>query len=97
NFADAISSGWLAIEAGGLHDEEGELPFIVNKACDEWSSFELHLGAREGTPRETVTIPTKPLRYLIEKYGMPYYMKIDIEGMDARIARQLANFSERPA
>jgi hypothetical protein len=33
---------------------------------------------------------------MLEKFGMPYYLKIDIEGADLHCVRALPRFSERP-
>ena len=41
-------------------------------------------------------MPCRRLDYLIGKYGMPYYLKIDVEGLDAAIARDLTRWAIRP-
>ena len=32
----------------------------------------------------------------LRRYGIPYYLKIDIEGMDLHCCRVLLNFGEKP-
>lgn len=41
-------------------------------------------------------VQVKPLSYLIKKYGIPYYCKIDIEGHDLAAMASLLSIEERP-
>lgn len=95
-FATAIADGRLRIEHYGIHEEEGTLAFFVNDHCNEWSSFRQHLGTREGTRFHKIEVQCKRLSYFIEKYGMPYFLKIDVEGMDVAVVRQLTELNGRP-
>jgi hypothetical protein len=36
------------------------------------------------------------LEHFIEKHGMPYFIKIDVEGVDSLVVRDLAQLKERP-
>ncbi|RPJ37014.1 MAG: hypothetical protein EHM27_14275 [Deltaproteobacteria bacterium] len=47
----------------------------------EWSSLIREIGARGGQYHE-IWVDVVRLDTLFEKYGIPYYLKIDIEGMD---------------
>ncbi len=44
----------------------------------------------------TIKVDTITLESLIEKYGTPYYLKIDIEGADILCLKSLLNLKERP-
>ncbi len=79
-FADAIASGRLHIEACGIGREEGRAEFYVNPNR-AFSSFVREIGERGGTA-EKIEVPVIELNRLFRKFGIPYYLKIDIEGHD---------------
>lgn len=79
-FSDAISRGRLKIEAVGIGKDEGSATFYVNPN-KAFSSFVQDIGERGGTAHK-VNVPVVTLNRLFEKYGIPYYLKIDIEGHD---------------
>ncbi|HZS41084.1 MAG TPA: FkbM family methyltransferase [Polyangia bacterium] len=95
-FATAIADGRLCIEAVGISNVEKIQTFYVNEDCDEWSSFLEEQGTRQNSRFRTLEVPCKRLDYLVEKYGMPYYLKIDVEGLDSLIVRDLSRLKERP-
>jgi FkbM family methyltransferase len=96
-FRSEIAEKRLMIENLGIFNSEQVLTFYVNQDVDEWSSFEKHLGTREDTRYSAVEVPCKRLDYFIGKYGMPYYLKVDVEGVDAIVVRELTRWAIRPA
>jgi len=95
-FAAEIAENRLAVENVGVLDVEDVLSFYINEEVDEWSSFQKHLGTRQNTRYTTIEIPCRRLDYFIDKYGMPYYLKIDVEGLDATVVRGLTRWTTRP-
>lgn len=81
-FDKYIASGSLVILNVGVSDKEGILPFYINKRTSEWSSFDFALGSRNNTPYEVKNIPCITTASLFDKYGVPYFLKVDIEGYD---------------
>jgi FkbM family methyltransferase len=85
-FADAINAHRLKILNIGIAETAGEFPFYVNRHNDDWSSFRPEQGARplngEVTAHEIITIKAVPFSTILDLYGMPYYLKVDIEGHD---------------
>jgi FkbM family methyltransferase len=82
-FKDAVASGRLTILNVGLTKENGVvLPFYVNHYNSEWSSFDKETGTRNNSPFEIINVPCVTAKSLFEKYGLPYYLKVDIEGND---------------
>jgi FkbM family methyltransferase len=94
-FAEQIRSGQLTILNVAIADEEGERDFYVNLHDDHWSSLDPEWGQRKGRFK-TIKVRTMRFESLIAAYGVPYYLKIDIEGGDLTVLRQLANISEKP-
>lgn len=89
-FKGAIDSGQLIVLNIGIWDKENEMTFYVNESNDHWSSFDINYGARNGTPFHTVNIKCYPIEYLLKKYGIPRYLKIDAEGADKIILQSLS-------
>lgn len=87
-FKNYIDSGQLVIENAGMADKKGLLPFYINQSLSEWSSFNKEYGSRRGK-FEVVDIECITINDLIEKYGMPHYIKVDIEGYDYYVINHL--------
>jgi FkbM family methyltransferase len=81
-FKKAINEGQLTILNAGVAEKEGVLPFYVNHRLTEWSSFDKATGTRNNTAYHVIDIPCVTTRSLFEQYGIPHYLKVDIEGFD---------------
>jgi FkbM family methyltransferase len=95
-FSKYISSGDLIILNVGIADKEAVLPFYKNLRLSEWSSFDKALGSRNGTAFEEIAVPCVTTKSLFEKYGIPYYMKVDIEGYDYLCLLDIPVQGEKP-
>lgn len=95
-FEQAIQAGRLTILNTGIAGEPGLLPFYVNQHTTEWSSFDKAIGSRNNTQFETIQVPCVTAASLFEEYGIPYYMKVDIEGKDFLCLRDIPDTSEKP-
>lgn len=90
-----IDCGRLNILNVGLSGESGVLPFYVNKVIDEWSSFDHDIASR-GHPVDMIEVQTITISDLVASYGVPYYAKIDIEGLDGLIVNGFINRENKP-
>jgi FkbM family methyltransferase len=95
-FAAEIADGRLTLLNIGIGSEHATLPFYVNEANAHWSSFEISYGCRDGTPFHIVYVSCQTIGELLETYGCPYYMKIDIEGVDKIVLSDMVKRTERP-
>jgi FkbM family methyltransferase len=95
-FKKAIASGQLVILNAGIADKEGILPFYVNHRLSEWSSFDKETGTRNNTGYHVIDVPCVTTKSLFEQYGIPYYLKVDIEGFDHYCLRDIADSGEKP-
>ena len=77
-----IESEKLIILNIGIADKEGSMTFYRNDHELEWSSFNKAIGTRDNTPFTEMQVPCKKINAIIDQYGTPFYMKIDIEGYD---------------
>ncbi len=97
-FAVAVASGRLVIvHAAIAREDTGHTSFFINQRLSEWSSCSHDLAARAGDPCSVIEIPSRTLGSLLNKYGAPYYVKIDIEGHDLIALRSLLGTMFRPA
>ena len=89
-FHKEIKQGKLFIENCVLTAEEddAQVRFYIRKDDHVRSQFpEPSPDALENY--EEVTLPSSSVKHIIEKYGEPYYIKIDIEHYDSQILRAL--------
>src|SRR5262245_34468686 len=64
----------------GVHSRE--LPFWICETRSEWSSFDRKLASRDGRPPHEIMVPCRRFASVLEEFGVPYYLKVDIEGAD---------------
>lgn len=81
-FSDYIKNGSLTIINKGIAEKQGECSFWVNKANGEWSSFNKEMAIKWSPDVHEVKVETTNLNELFKTYGVPFFLKIDIEGMD---------------
>lgn len=95
-FSAAISAGRLAIEHRAAGEITGDVvTFHNNPAYQGHSSYVTthgrDLGELNSFDVETINWPT-----LVEKHGLPYYAKLDIEGAEPPFLRSMLETVDRP-
>jgi FkbM family methyltransferase len=95
-FSKAIEAKQLVILNAGIADKEGVLPFYVNHRLSEWSSFDKATGTRNNTGYHVIDVPCVTTASLFEQYGVPYYLKVDIEGFDHYCLLDISETGEKP-
>ena len=65
----------------GISGQYEKLPFWVNEIDSAWSSFS-EVEAKKNGPARRLEVECIPLSELLKQYGIPYYVKVDIEGAD---------------
>jgi FkbM family methyltransferase len=89
----------LHIVNAAIHDQTGKTSFFVNDRVSVWGTTQRQWAERNerlGTVSREISVPAITLQDVIGTYGMPYYMKIDIEGSDTMCLDALRDFAERP-
>jgi FkbM family methyltransferase len=81
---EAIKKGLLTIVSAVIAESSDPRPFFVYE-YGQWSSVNK---TRPGDPVEILVRSIQPLE-LFRTYGVPYYMKVDIEGSDMLLIRAL--------
>jgi FkbM family methyltransferase len=80
-FSKEILSKRLILLNVGIAGVPGTAPFWISDV-PEWSSFNKSIASRYGTAYRSVLVSTLPFTQLLAEYGVPHYLKIDIEGND---------------
>jgi len=93
--ADKIESGGLKILDCAISDYASRADFWINTRDDLWSSLDADESfAWAGCER--VEVECRPLSAILEEHGVPYYLKIDIEGADVHCVQALRHCSTKP-
>ncbi|WP_293716318.1 FkbM family methyltransferase [uncultured Parabacteroides sp.] len=104
-FRDEINSGQLIIVEGAIVDpalateKKEKVRFFENKGNSEWGTVcqnWVDRNERSGKPSCMIEVPVTDFAACLNRYGIPYYLKIDIEGMDILCLKALLLFRERP-
>lgn len=96
-FSSAIREGRLKVENCVLvgQGEAAEVPFYLHKRHHVLGQFpQPHESVIDDYTR--VLLPSRPVMQILRQYGTPYYIKIDIEGYDEVILRELFQARIRP-
>ena len=104
-FSDEIENGKLIVIEGAIAElPHGEaqrttIKFYKNKDNSVWGTVAddwAHRNEFLGTSNEIINVPVVDFSECLENYGIPHYLKIDIEGMDRLCLRALIHFEKKP-
>ncbi|MGI9308066.1 MAG: FkbM family methyltransferase [Gammaproteobacteria bacterium] len=100
-FAEYIADQRLTIVEGAIMNDTTEktVTFYQNPVATIWGTTDKKWAERNermGWASEKVTVDVVDFSNCITKYGMPYYLKIDIEGADMDCLATLGKFNCRP-
>ena len=88
-FPEEIRSGRLKVLNVGIAVEEAELPFWICETHTEWNSFDRTIASRDRSPHHQISISCRRLGSILQEFGVPYYLKVDIEGNDFLCVKDL--------
>jgi FkbM family methyltransferase len=99
-FARELADGRLRIFAVAIAEQRGTASLAVARDHSGYSSLsasEVQRAEQRGVSFEHIDVPTVPFEDVLAEVGVPYYLKVDIEGLDRLCVRALRRFDERPA
>lgn len=96
-FQKAIEERHLTILNAAISDESGEATFFLNLDNDHWSSLDINWASRDATRCEELRVECVTLENLFDEFGVPRYLKIDVEGVDLNVLEQLRRSRILPA
>lgn len=101
-FSEAIEAGKLSIVEGAIVANPAQQPnvqFYINENVSVWGTCDENWAARNeglGTSHKVINVNSINFLEVIAEFGVPYYMKIDIEGNDTVCLEELKKTVERP-
>jgi len=97
-FRQQIGTGELTVVNVGIADRDGEAEFWICHTNNEWNSFERATASRGNSTPHSVSIPVRRFSSILNAYGVPHFLKVDIEGYDHLCLKDLATvpLSDRP-
>lgn len=96
-FAAAAGDGRLAIVNAAIWERSGKTSFLVNLDNDHWSSIDPGWAGREDSACQRIEVRCVTLPELFGRFGVPFYLKIDVEGVDHIVLDQLRGTPALPA
>lgn len=88
-FAAEIDQGRLTIVNAAIWEKAGETTFFVNLDNDHWSSIDIGWAGRDASRCKKISVRCVTLDGLFREFGVPHYLKIDVEGVDHVVLGQL--------
>jgi FkbM family methyltransferase len=99
---DHVASGRLTIVNAAIADKPGRVTFYRDRDNSIWGTTEpvwVARNARLGTRMdrvERIEVDAIRMASVLDAYGVPYYMKVDIEGRDMLCVAALRDLADRP-
>jgi FkbM family methyltransferase len=95
-----VKSGQLVIENKAISDRDCvSIPFYVCDNVSVWGTTQTDWVERNriaGAEVRQISVPSTRFASLIARHGVPYYLKMDIEGADTLCLRDLRTIEDRP-
>jgi FkbM family methyltransferase len=98
-FAEEINSGRLTVIGAAIARTAGAVEFFANRVNSVWGTIERKWADRNkslGAPSEIRQVAAVMFDSVLSEHGIPYYLKVDIEGADLLCLEALKKFSDRP-
>jgi FkbM family methyltransferase len=95
-FAREIQEGRLTVLNVGIAEEAGSAEFWICDGNTVFSSFDRRIASRDSLPHRSITVATQPFDSVLSRFGVPYYIKTDIEGADILCLEGLRKSGDLP-
>ena len=98
-FSSEILDGRLTIVQGAVAATPGRIRFFICDTMSAWSTTDFAIAEqhkRVGAIFREVIVDAVPFADILRKYGIPHYLKVDIEGCDLLCVKAFSEISERP-
>ena len=88
-FQSELDQGRLTVVNAAVWEKAGQTAFFVNLDNDHWSSLDIGWAGRDASRCKDIIVRCVTLTDLFDEYGVPHYLKIDVEGVDHLVLSQL--------
>jgi FkbM family methyltransferase len=99
-FKTNLSDGSLVLIDAAIAENTGEVDFYVNQSLSVWGTIRPAWAERnaavEGSLSKLIKVKATSFPEVLSKHGVPYYLKIDIEGADLLCLEGLIEKPDKP-
>jgi FkbM family methyltransferase len=99
-FADYVAKGRLRIIEGAIAPAlEGSFVKFYRNPVSVWGTIDPSFAKRNddlGSLSEIISVKRVDISETFERVGIPFYLKIDLEGLDHYVLQCLSEFEDRP-
>lgn len=99
-FRREIAEGRYVLVEKAVGERFGKVRFFVNErsiwGTTEYNPRYMGRSAARGSAWTQTVVRSVPFSWLIDQFGVPYYLKIDIEGADVLCLEDLMKSEDRP-
>jgi FkbM family methyltransferase len=98
-FAAEMADGRFKLVECVIAEQTGYQTFYVNETTSVWGTAYPQWAARNarlGSDSRVSRLPSRPFAEVMKEFGVPYYLKIDVEGADLLCLDGLRSFDNRP-
>jgi FkbM family methyltransferase len=100
-FQGEIASGKLKLVEGAIAPVSAgdKIVFYINDDLTAWGTIEEKWAIRNetlGCPSKGIQVSRIDMGEVYRSFGIPFYLKIDVEGVDRLVVEELRAFQERP-
>ena len=88
-FAKELDAGRLSLVHAGIADRAGSATFFLCEGKSEFNSFDRANATKQGHACREIEITCRTFASILEEFGTPHYLKIDIEKFDRHCVADL--------
>lgn len=95
-FQNYINEKRLILINKAVSDKKGLINFYIHLTKSDWSSCDQNMAESDGSKSKVVTVEAVSLIDICKEFGTPRYIKVDIEGCEIMVVKQLFNLETKP-
>ncbi|MFX1363492.1 MAG: FkbM family methyltransferase [Promethearchaeota archaeon] len=95
-FYDYIDEKRLILINKAISDKIGMINFYIHPKKSDWSSCDQKMAESDGTKSKVISVESVSLIDLCKEFGTPRYIKVDVEGCEIMVAKQLFSLNVKP-
>ena len=99
-FSSNLSDGSLTLIDSAIAEDTGEVDFYVNQSFSIWGTIRPTWAERNAgfgsSSSQLIKVKATNFSDVLSQHGVPYYLKIDIEGADLLCLESLAQKPDKP-
>jgi FkbM family methyltransferase len=98
-FSKEINDGTFTLLDKAIGDSEGTVTFYMNQKNSVWGIADPAWARRNkglGADSEEIKVQSVRFRDVVNQYGCPFYLKVDVEGADMLCVKSLEDINCRP-